>query len=583
MAVSSCPVQSLKSKARSGALWTWLTAWWPRSRSTAQRALEQAIDAVVTIDHRNRVVFYNDAAERLWGHPRAAVLGRNVNMLVPAQWRDQHDSLVDRHRHGGEDRIVGTFREVELERADGTRRWASLSLSQVRLGGRIGYTAFVRDVTAERESREMISQTLEQAIDAVVTIDEHNNVTFFNAAAERLWGYRRDEVMGRNVKMLVPRMHQPRHDGYVNANRDTGRDKIVGTSREVAIERKDGSTCWGSLSLSKVRLGGKIIYTAFVKDVSEEVRQREQVKLLSMVANGTDNSVIITGPEGYIEYVNPGFERLFGHTLEEVRGKTPGRVLQGPLTDPATVAHIRERLARAEPFYDEIVNYHKDGTPLWVSLAINPILGPDGEVQKMISITADITATKKRALEFTVRLQAIREATCVADLGVQGEPLDISPAMQRLLGDAPTDALRQPVMAAVQRVLGRAERERLAAGQPVKSELRIERSTLGHADPLRIDATFSPVRALDGSLEKVVMFGTDVSAQRQAMERIAGIVDTINALAMQTNLLSLNAAIEAARAGDAGRGFAVVAGEVRSLAGRSAASAKEIAGMLETT
>lgn len=170
-------------------------------------------------------------------------------MLVPAQWREGHDGLVQRHRDGGGDRIVDTFREVPLERADGSTRWASLSLSRLQVGSRIGYTAFVRDVTAEREQREMIAQTLEQCIDAVVTIDEHNNVTFYNAAAERLWGYSRDEVMGQNVKMLVPRFMQPRHDGFVNANRSTGRDKIVGTSREVVVERKDGSKCWGSLSL----------------------------------------------------------------------------------------------------------------------------------------------------------------------------------------------------------------------------------------------------------------------------------------------------------------------------------------------
>ena len=67
----------------------------------------------------------------------------------------------------------------------------------------------------------------------MVTIDENNDVIFFNAAAERLWGCSRDQVLGHNVKMLVPRAIQPQHDGLVNRNRTTGQDKIVGTSREI--------------------------------------------------------------------------------------------------------------------------------------------------------------------------------------------------------------------------------------------------------------------------------------------------------------------------------------------------------------
>lgn len=546
--------------------------------SQAQSALDQSIDAVVTIDSKNRVVFYNAAAERLWGYPREKVIGQNVKMLVPMQWQSQHDSLVNRHREGGEDRIVGTSREVPLECADGSRKWASLSLSKMQTASGIGYTAFVRDVTREREQREMIQQTLEQAIDAVVTIDENNNVTFYNAAAQRLWGYSKEEVVGQNVKMLVPRVIQSQHDNLVNANRETGRDKIVGTSREVQIERKDGTQRWGSLSLSKVRLGDRITYTAFVKDVTAEVEQREQVRLLGMVANGTDNAVAICGADGRIEYVNPGFSRLFGHEFRQIEGKKPNEVLGSRQTDARTVAEINEEISRGQPFAGEIVYAHRSGTPIWVSLAINPINDDRGQVQKLVIVMADITRTKRQALEFTVRLEAIRDATCVADLGLDGRPTDISPAMAKLLGGRPLPEVAGVVQTGVNRALGAGAKESLSRGEPVQTELRIEPGE-GH-ESIRIDATFSPINDLDGKLEKIVMFGTDVSEQRRSMERISSIVETINSLAMQTNLLSLNAAIEAARAGDAGRGFAVVAGEVRNLAGRSSESAREISSML---
>ena len=166
--------------------------------------LEQTIDAVVSIDGSNCVTFFNAAAERLWGYERDEVIGQNVKMLVPKAIQAQHDGMVNANRETGQDKIVGTSREVEIHRKDGDMLWASLSLSKVEIAGEITYTAFLKDVTQERRTRETINQTLEQAIDAVVTIDENNHVTFFNGAAERLWGYSRDEVIGCNVKMLVP-------------------------------------------------------------------------------------------------------------------------------------------------------------------------------------------------------------------------------------------------------------------------------------------------------------------------------------------------------------------------------------------
>ena len=77
----------------------------------------------------------------------------------------------------------------------------------------------------------MLKKTLDQTLDAVVIINTRNRITYFNDAAERLWGYTRQEVIGKNVKMLVPSQFQSGHDELVEANRRTGQDKIVGTSR----------------------------------------------------------------------------------------------------------------------------------------------------------------------------------------------------------------------------------------------------------------------------------------------------------------------------------------------------------------
>ena len=557
--------------------------------NAAQQALEQSILAVVTIDQNNNITFYNKAAQDLWGYTKSEVLGKNIQMLVPVEHKANHDSYVNTHRNTGNNKIVGSSREVELETKAGKRIWVQLALSQVIVGGQKHYTAFVRDVSQEREAREIVEQTLEQALDAVICIDEHNNVTLFNASAEKLWGYTRGEVVGKNVKMLVPRAIQPEHDNYVNANRTTGVDKIVGTSREVKIERKDGNTLWGRLSLSKVDLNNRTLYTAFIKDVTEEVEQREMQRMLSLVANETDNAVIITDGKGLIEYVNNGFYRLTGWSLDEVRGKKPGSFLQGEETDPRTVDVIRQKLQNREAFYDEILNYKKDGVPYWTSLSINPVFD-NGELVNFIAVQADITRVKQMALDFTNKLKAIGSALVLLEMEPSGKVVDVNSLLKKTLkGVIDSKDFARFLMDGLS-VDEKAELERTNFVSKVV-ELKTDTNYLA------FDSRICALRNFNGQITRYVFFAINVSTRKQAVndtqdamqellttsQTISTIVGTINSISEQTNLLALNAAIEAARAGEMGRGFAVVADEVRTLAGNSQSSSNEIDNLVKST
>jgi methyl-accepting chemotaxis protein len=553
--------------------------------------LDQALDAVVTIDGNNNVIFYNKAAEKLWGYAHHEVIGRNVKMLVPKMIQSNHDEYVNSNRRTGHNKIIGTSRDVQLETKGGSVIWCNLSLTKVKQDGQYLYTAFVKDITQEKEAKAIIDQTLEQCIDAVITIDENNNIVFFNKAAEKLWGCTRDHVMGKNVKMLVPQAIQHNHDNYVNSNRTSGVDKIVGTSRDVQFDTFDGRSLWANLSLSKVELDNKTMYTAFVKDITEEKLQREEFATLSLVANETDNSVIITDANGLIEYTNPGFERLTGYSAKDVIGKKPGQVLQGEHTDSATRARIRENLANKKPFYDEILNYDIQGKPYWISLAINPVFDNNGELSHFISIQANIDATKREAIENDIRLDAISRTNLVMEWSNTGElvlanPQSLSTTQFTDFGQmkSQVDNLKSYIESGVW--------DNLINGEFATTEISIPKAI---ADTTaRLAVTLAPVSDADGKLSKILMYGSDVSERNQVisqthgamssvLERISSIIQTINGISDQTNLLALNAAIESARAGEAGRGFAVVAEEVRNLAQSTTESAKEISSLIVET
>jgi len=383
---------------------------------------------------------------------------------------------------------------------------------------------FASDITQEMFDREYFNQTLEQAIDAVVTIDTQNRVTLFNRAAEDLWGYTREEVIGKNVKMLVPQIIQSNHDNLVNANRETGVNKIVGTSREVEINRKNGDVLWGKLSLTRLDINGEKHYSAFVQDVSGDVKRREEFRRLSLVANETDNSVVITDNHGKIQYVNPGFTKMTGYTAEEAFGHKPGSLLQGPETDQATVRLIREKLDCQEPFYDEILNYHKNGETYWISLAINPVFNDDGVLVNFISIQANVTQTKLKALEFNYKLDAIDRANAVAEFDLSGNLIAANSSYQKIF-----DADQESVL------LGRNLKQMLHKDSVDTGEYASMWCTLNDGDfvsgefrhqtnngDLRwVSGSFNPILDTSGKISKFVMFGQDVSSRKQAIDNIA--------------------------------------------------------------
>ncbi|MFC3122453.1 PAS domain S-box protein [Agaribacter flavus] len=558
--------------------------------ATENTILEQAIDAVVSIDENNHVTLFNQAAELLWGYKKSEVIGKNVKMLVPIDIQSKHDDFVNSNRQTGENKIVGTSRDIQLPRKDGSNVWCNLALSKVHIDGKIHYTAFIKDITKQKEAIDRIDQTLEQCIDAVVTIDENNHVIFFNRAAETLWGINREEVIGKNVKILVPQSIQAKHDSLVNANRDTGVDKIVGTSRDIQIETFDGRSLWANLSLSKVKSGGKILYTAFVKDITEEKLKNEAFATMSLVANETDNSVIITDANENIEYINPGFTKLTGYRFEDVKGKKPGEILQGKHTCPETKKRIREKLSQQKAFYDEILNYDNKGNAYWISLAINPVFDKNGKLSKFISIQANIDETKKQALENDVRLNAVSQSNIVMEFSPDGQ-LTFANKLATNACDTNDVAQLKSKVGLLSEHLSSEQWEHIQAGKIINTELTL---ALTNGASIRLDVAISPVMDAENVMNKILMFGSDVSernavisqthgAMSQVLDRIGSIIQSINGISDQTNLLALNAAIESARAGEAGRGFAVVADEVRNLAKSTTESAKEISALIDET
>jgi len=267
--------------------------------------------------------------------------------------------------------------------------------------------------------------TIEFDIDGVILKANDNFLS--------LMGYTLPEIQGKHHRTFVDASYAA-SELYTQFWQDLkqGMPKVS----EFMRLSKTGQPVWMQASYTPVRdVNGKpykVIKLA--QDITAKKQAYMELRRLSLVADNTDNAVIITNKDGFTEYVNKGFVRMTGYTLDEIKGKKPGALLQGPDTDQAAVARIREQLASRTPFYEEILNYNKDGNAYWTSLAINPVFDDTGKLEKFIAVQAEITQTKLQAVDFNSKLDAINKSNGVIEFDTDGTIITANDNFLNLMG-----------------------------------------------------------------------------------------------------------------------------------------------------
>lgn len=281
-----------------------------RGKQLNDAVFNTALDVIITMNYRGIIQTVNPAISNLFGYEPEEVIGQNVKILMPHKYASEHDGYLKNYAETGQRKIIGIGRQVEAQRKDESTFDAYISVSEFKIDEEVIYTGFIRDVSdlsrAQQElqtqleeikaTEEELRQNLEEmaatqdevhrqakelernkkqseavlntAIDVIITMDQQGIVQTVNPALNKLFGYEPQELIGENIKMLMPPQYSNHHDDYLRNYANTGQRHIIGIGRQVEAQHKDGTVFDAHISVSEFIVDGEVFYAGFIRKLN---------------------------------------------------------------------------------------------------------------------------------------------------------------------------------------------------------------------------------------------------------------------------------------------------------------------------
>jgi PAS domain S-box-containing protein len=288
--------------------------------------VDSAMDAIITVDERERVLVFNRAAERMFGRSAEETIGQRLDQLLPERFRAGHSAHIRGFGATGvTTRAMAGARSVYGLRADGREFPIEASISQVEAGGQKLYSVIMRDISDRRRAEERLRQLIEHAPNGMVMVEREGKIALVNGQIEKSFGYNRDELLGQPIEMLVPPRFRAHHSAFRADFTAEPSPRAMGAGRDLYGLRKDGSEFPVEIGLNPLDTDEGVLVLGTIVDITErkqaeEKMRRSQQQLAGIIASAMDAIITVDAKQGIVLFNNAA-ERMFLFPAEDAIGQ----------------------------------------------------------------------------------------------------------------------------------------------------------------------------------------------------------------------------------------------------------------------
>jgi PAS domain S-box-containing protein len=243
-------------------------------------AVDSAPSGLLVVDEAGFIVLVNREVERLFGYPRGDLLGQPVEMLVPERFRRQHPGFRSGFFTAPQARAMGAGRELYGLRQDGSEVPVEIGLTPVRTDDGLFVISAIVDISARRRAEARFRTAVESSPNGMVMVDKTGKIVLVNREVERLFGYTREELLGRSIDQLVPEGARPAHPGFRERFFDHPEARAMGSGRELHGVRKDGTEIPVEIGLNPIDTEEGLLVLGSIVDISARKRAEDERRLL---------------------------------------------------------------------------------------------------------------------------------------------------------------------------------------------------------------------------------------------------------------------------------------------------------------
>lgn len=370
-----------------------------KSEEKFHSLFEASADATIFVNEKGVIHMANEKAGRLLGYDRNDLLGQSVEVLIPASIRQQHVQQRTDFSKAETIRPMHTREGLTAIKKDGTIFPADISLSPIHTDEGIFIAASIRDISQRKKTQEqleLLSQQVNEANDAIYTVNNCRKITSWNQGAELLFGFTAKEAIGHDPVALLQ-----------TKNGDTVLKDALETvyrenywAGELIRKRKDGTYIYVHTSISAVRNKDKQItgYISVGLDISKQKKLQEEVNHLANIVEQTSDAIISRDNNRMLISWNAGAEKLFGYTRAEAIGKTALQLGIVRLTG-AEVNEMDNDLQQKGSWTSEKEYFHKDGHSFFGTVTATTVKNDQGDTTATVYIIKDISLHRQLEMQ----------------------------------------------------------------------------------------------------------------------------------------------------------------------------------------